>query len=198
MKKDRRLVAAGLTVAAITLIGLAIALWPAPTPQPLQVAADPNSEPQRHAQQAREAELKARFEQAVTMLHAKQYDYAIKALHRVLELAPKLPEAHVNMGYALLGKGEYAAAADFFNTATELKPQQANAYYGLAIAYEGEQELELALGAMRSYIHLSRQDDPYLAKARAALWEWEAALKEEKAAAGKTRPTSGSATQNHH
>lgn len=189
MRGDRRLFAAGLTVASITLLGLAIALWPAPTPQPLEATADPNSAPQLHAQQAREAELKARFEQAVAMLHAKQYDYAIKALHRVLELAPKLPEAHVNMGYALLGKGEYRAAADFFNTATELRPQQANAYYGLAIAYEGQQELELALGAMRSYIHLSRADDPYLPKARAALWEWEAALKKQKASAGKSQRT---------
>lgn len=177
MKRDRRLFAAGLTVASITLIGLTIALWPAPMPQPVEVPADPNSAPQQHAKQAREAELKARFEQAVAMLHAKQYDYAIKSLHRVLELAPKMPEAHVNMGYALLGKQEFQAAADFFNTATELKPQQANAYYGLAIAYEGQQELELALGAMRSYIHLSQPDDPYLARARAALWEWEEMLK---------------------
>jgi hypothetical protein len=29
--------------------------------------------------------------------------HAITALHRVLELAPQLPEAHVNMGFALLG-----------------------------------------------------------------------------------------------
>jgi tetratricopeptide (TPR) repeat protein len=185
MKRDRRLFAVGITIASITILGLAIALWPAPTPQPVEIAADPQSEPQLHAKQAREAELKARFEQAVAMLHAKQYDYAIKSLHRVLELAPKLPEAHVNMGYALLGKGEYQAAADFFNSATELRPQQANAYYGLAIAYEGQKELELALSAMRSYIHLSRPDDPYLAKARAALWEWEEALKKQKSPAKK-------------
>lgn len=187
MKIDRRLLAAGITVSAIVIIGLAIALWPAPQPQPVaEVAADPTSEPQLHARQAREAELKARFEQAVAMLHAKQYDYAIKALHRVLELAPKLPEAHVNMGYALLGKEEYQAAADFFNTATELNPQQANAYYGLAIAYEGQKELELALGAMRTFVHLSHADDPYLPKARAALWVWEEALKNPRAKSTKS------------
>src|SRR5512143_2676632 len=145
MKQDRRLLAAGITVASIVLIGLAIALWPTPVPQPVEVLADPTSEPQLHAKQAREAELKVRFDQAVAMLHARQYDYAIKALHRVLELAPKLPEAHVNMGYALLGKEDYKTAADFFNTATELRPQQANAYYGLAIAYEGQKDLELAI-----------------------------------------------------
>lgn len=193
MKRDRRLFAAGLTVVSIVIIGLAIALWPVPLPQPVEVAADPKSEPQRHAKQAREEELKARFEQAVAMLHAKQYDYAIKSLHRVLELAPKLPEAHVNMGYALLGKQEYQAAADFFNTATELKPQQANAYYGLAIAYEGQKDLELALSAMRSYIHLSQPDDPYLPKARAALWVWEEALKKQQGAAGKKQSARKSA-----
>jgi hypothetical protein len=29
---------------------------------------------------------------------------------------------------------------------------------------------------MRSYLHLSRADDPYRVRARAALWEWEEKL----------------------
>ena len=40
-----------------------------------------------HQQQMQQAELRQRFEQAVVMLHARQYDHAITALHRVLELA---------------------------------------------------------------------------------------------------------------
>ena len=82
------------------------------------------------------------------------------------------------MGYALLGKGRHQAARDFFVSAIELRPRQANAYYGLAVAMEGEEDLAGALGAMRSFIHLSAPDDPFLAKARAALWEWETALAE--------------------
>lgn len=129
-----------------------------------------------HQRQMTDAELRARFEQAVVMLHAKQYDHAITALHRVLQLAPAMPEAHVNMGYAFLGLQQADAARSFFQSAIELRPQQANAYYGLALVEEQRQDWELALGAMRSYLHLSGADDPHRAKARAALWEWEQKL----------------------
>lgn len=177
MNMDKRLLAAIVATASIAIGGLVIYLLP-PSQPAAERPADPKVDPDTHARQAREAEIKARFDQAVVMLHAKRYDYAIEALHRVLELAPKLPEAHVNMGYALLGMEDYKAAADFFNTAIELRPQQANAYYGLAVALEGMGDLELALGAMRSYIHLNKNaQDPHLAKARAALWEWENKIK---------------------
>ena len=39
-----------------------------------------------------------------------------------------------------------------------------------------------AVGAMRTYVHLTKPNDPYLRKAQAALWEWEAALARERAA----------------
>lgn len=133
---------------------------------------DALQEPQTEA----EIRLAERFTQAVSMLHAKQYDYAITALDAVLELAPELPEAYVNMGYAFIGLEEYGPARGAFEKAIDLKVNQLNAYYGLAIAFEGTGELEAALGAMRTYIHLSDANDPYLAKARAALWEWEAQL----------------------
>jgi tetratricopeptide (TPR) repeat protein len=97
-------------------------------------------------------------------------------LHRVLQLAPRMPEAHVNMGYALLGLKQADAARSFFTSAIELRPQQANAYYGLALVEEMRHDYELALGAMRSYLHLSPADDQYRVKARAALWEWEQKL----------------------
>jgi tetratricopeptide (TPR) repeat protein len=120
--------------------------------------------------------LKKRFNEAVALLHAKQYQYAILALNQVIKLQPKLPEAYVNIGFAYLGLEDWNTAEIAFNKATELKPDQANAYYGLALVYEGKKDYETALGAMRSYIHLSTPKDPFLAKARSALWEWEAAL----------------------
>ena len=120
--------------------------------------------------------LKQRFEQAVALLHAKQYDYAVMALNQVIELQPKLPEAYVNIGYAYLGLEQWDTAIMAFTKASDLKPDQANAYYGLALALEGNKDYEGALGAMRSYIHLSTPQDPFLAKARSALWEWEEIL----------------------
>lgn len=153
-------------------------LRPAPT-----LTADPALAPAEHIREAREAELVERFNQGALMLHAREYDYAIKALHRVLELAPRLPEAHVNMGFALLGLERYAAAADFFQSAIELNAFQANAYYGLATALDELGDREAALGAMRSFVHLAGEaDEAYLVRARSALWEWQAALERERAA----------------
>jgi tetratricopeptide (TPR) repeat protein len=120
--------------------------------------------------------LKKRFNEAVALLHAKRYKYAILALNQVIKLQPKLPEAYVNIGFAYLGLKDWNTAEIAFNKATDLKPDQANAYYGLALVYEGKKDYETALGAMRSYIHLSTPKDPFLPKARSALWEWEAAL----------------------
>ncbi|HEX22840.1 MAG TPA: tetratricopeptide repeat protein [Chromatiales bacterium] len=123
-----------------------------------------------------ERRVTERFQQAVAMLHAKQYDYAITALDAVLEMSPDMPEAYVNMGYAFIGLEEYGPATKAFERAIDLRLNQYNAYYGLAVALEGLNEYEAALGAMRSYIHLAPPDDPYITKARAALWEWEAQL----------------------
>src|SRR3990172_6430112 len=57
-------------------------------------AVDANQDPAGHASQYGQKEIDTRFLQAVAMLHAKQYDNAVTALHRVLRLAPRMPEAH--------------------------------------------------------------------------------------------------------
>lgn len=126
-----------------------------------------------HAKSMRQDEIDARFKQAVVMLHAKQYEHALTALHRLLELAPEMPEVHVNMGFALLGLQRHVAARDFFAGAIDLRPTQANAYYGLAVSMDALGERPGALGAMRAFIHLAAPGDPWLPKARAALWEWQ-------------------------
>ncbi|MDH5324602.1 MAG: tetratricopeptide repeat protein [Gammaproteobacteria bacterium] len=116
------------------------------------------------------------FERAAALIHAGQYEYAIKALDQVIRLHPKLPSAYVNMGYAYLNLEDYRSAASAFAKAIDLRPEQANAYYGMAEVLEKTNELETALGFMRTFIHLSDPGDPFMAKARSALWEWEAEL----------------------
>jgi hypothetical protein len=63
----------------------------------------------------------------------------------------------------------------------EARPGQANAYYGLATALEAGGDLEGALGAMRTYVHLEAPDAPFLRKAAAAIWEWETRLRDKRA-----------------
>ena len=129
-----------------------------------------------HVAEKKRAEIDLRFQQGVVMLHAKQYDHALTSFHRVLELAPEMPEAYVNAGFAFLGKGEYKAAADFFDEATTLRRDQINAYYGLAVALEGMGDLRAAMEAMRTYLHRAPANDPFRKKAEAAMWEWQAAM----------------------
>jgi tetratricopeptide (TPR) repeat protein len=140
--------------------------------------------PRRHAAEKIRADIDTRFQQGVMMLHAKQYEHALTAFHRVLQLAPEMPEAYVNMGFALLGLQRYKEARDFFESATVLRRNQVNAYYGLAVALEGMGDLEGAIGAMQAYAHLAKEDDPFRLKAEGALWEWRETLAA-RAAAGK-------------
>lgn len=170
-RKDKRPAALFITVAAVILGGTLIAKYDLLAEQARSLRA------RGHAEMARRSELDTRWQQGVVMLHARQYDNAATAFHRVLELAPKMPEAHVNMGFALIGLQQFAAARDFFETATELNRDQINAYYGLAVALGELGDLEGGLGAMRVYLHRSPAGDPYRRKAEAAVWEWEDALR---------------------
>jgi len=180
-----RVTAVTSVVLILGIVGLLVTMSRSPDLASLQprnkvAAIDPAQHPRAHATAAREKEIAKRFQEAVMMLHAKQYDYAITALHRVIELSPRMPEAYVNMGFALLGLKKYKAAGDFFNSAIDIRPYQANAYWGLAVSLEGMKDLEGALGAMRTYIHLAPSDpdsQDYVRRARSAIWEWETRLK---------------------
>jgi tetratricopeptide (TPR) repeat protein len=139
-----------------------------------------------HADQQRKEEIDARFNQGVIMLHAKQYEHATTAFHRVLQLAPSMPEAYANMGFAMLGQKRYKEAFDFFDGATSINPNQMNAYYGMAEAYEGLGDYRGALEAMEAWLHRAKADDPFRRRAEAAVWEWRDRLRKDAVAkAGK-------------
>ena len=59
------------------------------------------------------------------------------------------------LGIPLAG-GAVLALYGHRDGAMALNPSQANAYYGLALAHEAAGDLDLATGAMRSYLHLAR------------------------------------------
>jgi tetratricopeptide (TPR) repeat protein len=127
----------------------------------LAIAADPHREL-----------LQTTFNQGVMMLHAKQYELAIPAFHKVIEIAPEMPEAYNNMGYALLGLESYQAAQDFFSSAIELNVNLLSAYFGLALTFAKQENYLLAIGAMETYRHRTTDDDPYLQQAYDHLQAW--------------------------
>lgn len=204
--RDRRFSAVTGAVLAIAVLGLALGMMPdrgvdarvkpppigvpnaagarqAPAEAATQAAyeplIDPAADPGGHAEQRRRLETRSRFDEAVAMLQEKRYDEAIVVLHRLMVLDPDMPDAHVNMGFAFLGKGELQTAFDFFMDAIEIDSAQADAYYGIAMVQEAAGNLEGALGGMRSFLHLTDEPDPgrlQVARARSAIWEWEAKL----------------------
>ena len=118
------------------------------------------------------------FNTALAFMQKKQYQSAIHQWQQLLALNPEIAEVHVNLGFSLYELGKYKAAIDSFNQAMDINSYQLNAYYGLAICYEKTADIKAAIGAMRSFIHLSEKDDPFVRKAKAALWEWESQLAE--------------------
>jgi cytochrome c oxidase subunit I len=167
--KDIRFRAITVTVTVILVFGIVADRLPT-----LLQAAPMQAD--NHVAEKRKAEIAMRFDQGVVMLHAKEYNHALTAFHRVIELAPEMPEAYVNTGFALLGLGKYAAARDFFDEATSLRREQYNAYYGMALALEGSGDLFGAMQAMETYLHRADKADPYRRKAEAAVWEWRTQL----------------------
>ena len=135
----------------------------------LQKFANSDSRPQ-------ELKLQQQFQHAVALLEQRQFESAVREFDDLVKLAPELPEAHVNMGYALLGLERFKAAQEYFSSATSIRPLQSNAYYGLAVASEGLGEIQRAVMAMRTFVHIADRNDPFRRKAKAAIWEWEAAL----------------------
>ena len=123
------------------------------------------------------------FSAAVTHMQQGRYPRALDLWHQAMLINPDIPEVKVNMGFTLFELGSYKTAREFFIDAMEQDAYQANAYYGLAITSEKMGDLEGALGAMRSYIHLAgeEQEQKFIRRARSALWEWEAKLSEQSA-----------------
>lgn len=117
-------------------------------------------------------EIRERFDQAVAMLHMREFGYAVIALQRVIELRPDLPEAHVNLGFALLGLDDPAAAQSSFEDAIGIRRDQANAYYGLAVALHRLGDITAAIGAMETYLHLDGAGERYRRNARQLLEAW--------------------------
>jgi tetratricopeptide (TPR) repeat protein len=172
--RDLRLPIAAAVLCAGVLLGLGMRTSHDTNPSPRAVGAqaDPSAD--------RATRVAVLFRQSVRLLRARHFTQAAVHLEELLRLAPSMPEAHVNMGYALIGMQRFAAARQHFERAAELNANQLNAYYGLALCHERGGDLDAALGAMRVYVHLAEPDDPHAKKAWSAIWEWEAAREQER------------------
>lgn len=140
---------------------------------------DRQSDPEGYRRWENDKEAKGYLRRAADAIKAKLYDEAIEIMNSGLPVLKDRPEAYLVIGNALLGKRDFATARDFMNAAIDRDRGFADAYFGFAVASEELGELDSAVGAMRSYLHTEKNQDPYrlkVAQARAAIWEWEAQL----------------------
>jgi len=159
------------TVLVIGLLGLAISRpW---SGQDNAVPANNPGIPAHEVAENGKWVLDPEFLAAVSALQSENFQAAVEALERFRTRAPHVPEIHVNLGFAYLGLELPALAENSFQQALRLQPRQANAYYGMGLVHELRGDLELARGAMRTFIHLADERDPFVRKARTALWEWQ-------------------------
>lgn len=173
--KEQNVIVSLMAIAATAVVVVTILMMPSRLPSGfLDVRHHPGQVTREQGPEAAHLnEIRSRFDQAVALLHAKQYEYAITALDRVIRLSPRLPDAHVNMGFALLGLEQYDLAVASFDRAISFNANQANAYYGIGLAWAAMGDYAGALGAMRSYLHLTKSGDTYTSKARELLAEWQ-------------------------
>lgn len=193
-RKDLRLPALLLVIAAIAGIGWLVTLLPSQTDVTVN-ASDHEArraaafdalavEPARSEVAETEAErasptVRQHLADVRKLLSAGKYDAALERLNEVRQDVQHLPEALVLVGNAMLGKKDYRTAGDFFYAAVDRDPTLADGYFGLAVAAEGVGDLEMAIGGMRNFLHMQKDPDPYrlkVAQARAAIWEWESKL----------------------
>ncbi|HEB66896.1 MAG TPA: tetratricopeptide repeat protein [Gammaproteobacteria bacterium] len=167
-RRDVRLRALGLTLAMIAITGALV--WYLPG-RPGKTPATDGFDVTRHMQAQRVA---TRFREAVNLLHTGHHAEAVLAWEDVIAMAPTLPEARVNLGYAHLGLGQAAEAEQAFRAALALRESQANAHYGLALALAKQQRMAEARAAMRRFLRYSGPGDPYLARAHELLKQWQA------------------------
>jgi len=120
--------------------------------------------------------LEEAFTQALVHLGNGREKQAITEFEVLIRRAASIPEFHVNLGFALLAERRLAEAREAFVRAIDLRPSQANAYYGLAVVADGLGDSRAAIGAMRTFVHLAPAQQPHIPRARAAIWEWQASL----------------------
>lgn len=115
----------------------------------------------------------AAFERGLANLRSGDAHGALRAFEEARRLRPHVAAVNSNIGFALLALSRPKQALEQFEAALELRPDLANAYYGLASAQELLGDLDAARGAMRTYLHLSDlSDEKFRRRAAAALWEW--------------------------
>jgi serine/threonine-protein kinase len=83
---------------------------------------------------------------------------AVRFLTAAVALRPESPGSHLNLGYALSGKGQVDEAIACFRRAIALDPNYAMAHYNLGNALLDQRKLDEAIACYRKAIELDAKD----------------------------------------
>lgn len=131
------------------------------------------------------ADVRADYESAVRMLEQEEYEQGIAALQRVIERAPNVTAAYIDLGIGYARSGDLDKAEQSFKTALQLNPRHPIAYNELGMVYrrkgkfnEARASYEKALELFPTF-HFAQRNlailcDLYLADLSCALKYYEA------------------------
>lgn len=182
--KDRRPRALALSFGLVVLGGAAIAwgpdvrfllmhregVWEAE-------AADGGLTPNAERDAKRWEEIDGLFRSGIALMHAGAHEKAAEAFAAVLARDPGVVEARVNRGFCLMALNDPHEALVEFDLAVARKPEQANAYWGLALVLYELDDVESAVGHMRTFVHLAGADDRFRQEAMSKIAAWEDELR---------------------
>lgn len=174
MRRSGQILIAIAVVALVTGLGLLFALAPlGGRGKEAPVAAAKET---RGPESPEHAAFDRLFHDGVEHLRQGRAHEALVVLDAARRIRPHVPELFVNLGYAHFENGTFLESAEAFRKAVELRPLQDNAYYGLALALERLGDIEGAMGAMRTYVHLAPKDTIHFRRAEAAIREYDIRL----------------------
>jgi tetratricopeptide (TPR) repeat protein len=96
---------------------------------------------------AKAAALQKSFDEGVALSKSGDYDGSIVKFNEAIAQAPQCQDCYYNIGFAHAQKKEWDKAEAAYKKAVEIKPDYAEAWNGLANAYNQQKKLDLALEA---------------------------------------------------
>ena len=94
-----------------------------------------------------------------TYYEQKEYEKAIEAYKKAIEINPKDDSAYTNMGVAYRKQEEYEKAIEAYKKAIEINPKKDSAYTNMGNAYAEQKEYEKAIEAYKKAIEINPKDD---------------------------------------
>jgi len=109
----------------------------------------------RKKAEAKSAAVKTAFAEGVTLSNAGKNDEAIAKFTEVIGMVPKCVECYANIGANYAQKKDWPKAEEAYKKATEVDPNSAEGYTGLANVYNAQKKFDQAAEASAQAMKLS-------------------------------------------